>query len=151
GVVKVGDEATFKVDVTRRSAIRGHHSATHLLHAALRKVLGGHVTQKGSLVAQDRLRFDISHNKAMSPDEIRAVEDEVSGEVRANEAVTTRLMDPDSAVKAGAMALFGEKYGEEVRVVSMGTLLDAGPNFSVELCGGTHVRRTGDIGLFKIV
>ena len=152
GTVNVGDEATFKVDSERRTTIRSHHSATHLLHAALRKIVGGHVTQKGSMVAPDRLRFDISHNKALTPEEIRAVEDEVNAEVRANEAVTTRLMDPESAVKAGAMALFGEKYGEEVRVVSMGRLSDeAGPNFSVELCGGTHVRRTGDIGLFKIV
>ncbi len=151
GAVKVGDEATFTVDATRRTAIRSHHSATHLLHAALRKIVGGHVSQKGSMVAQDRLRFDISHNKALTPDEIRAVEDEVNAEVRANEAVTTRLMDPESAVKAGAMALFGEKYGEEVRVVAMGTQPDGSPNFSVELCGGTHVKRTGDIGLFKIV
>jgi alanyl-tRNA synthetase len=151
GSVKVGDEAQFNVEGGRRSAVRGHHSATHLLHAALRKVLGGHVSQKGSLVAAERLRFDISHNKALSVEEIRRVEDQVNAEVRANEAVTTRLMDPDSAVKAGAMALFGEKYGEEVRVVAMGTAPDGSPNFSVELCGGTHVRRTGDIGLFKIV
>jgi len=151
GTVKVGDEAQFNVAGQRRGAVRGHHSATHLLHAALRRVLGGHVSQKGSLVAAERLRFDISHNKPLSPEEIRTVEDHVNAEVRANEEVSTRLMDPDSAVKAGAMALFGEKYGEEVRVVSMGTLSDGGPNFSVELCGGTHVRRTGDIGLFKIV
>jgi alanyl-tRNA synthetase len=149
--VKVGDEAQFNVDGPRRSAVRGHHSATHLLHAALRRTLGDHVSQKGSLVSADRLRFDISHNKPLSPEEVRAVEDQVNAEVRANEAVTTRLMDPESAVKAGAMALFGEKYGEEVRVVAMGTKADAAPNFSVELCGGTHVRRTGDIGLFKIV
>ncbi len=151
GAVKVGDEAQFNVDGKRRGAVRGHHSATHLLHAALRKVLGGHVSQKGSLVAPERLRFDISHNKPLSPEEVRAVEDQVNAEVRANEVVTTRLMDPDSAVKAGAMALFGEKYGDEVRVVAMGTAPDGSPNFSVELCGGTHVRRTGDIGLFKIV
>ena len=151
GTVKVGDEAQFNVEGKRRAAVRGHHSATHLLHAALRRVLGGHVSQKGSLVASERLRFDISHNKPLSPEEIRAVEDQVNAEVRANEAVTTRLMDPESAVKAGAMALFGEKYGDEVRVVAMGTTADGGPNFSVELCGGTHVRRTGDIGLFKIV
>ncbi len=151
GTVKVGDEAQFLVEGKRRSSVRGHHSATHLLHAALRRVLGEHVSQKGSLVAPDRLRFDISHNKALSPEEVRAVEDQVNAEVRANEAVTTRLMDPESAVKAGAMALFGEKYGDEVRVVAMGTVAGGGPNFSVELCGGTHVRRTGDIGLFKIV
>ncbi len=152
GTVKVGDEVLFKVDGARRSSVRGHHSATHLLHAALRQVLGDHVSQKGSLVAADRLRFDISHNKPLAPDEVRAIEDRVNAEIRANEAVTTRLMDPDSAVKAGAMALFGEKYGDEVRVVSMGTVTDADPNpYSVELCGGTHVRRTGDIGLFKII
>ena len=151
GTVKVGDEAQFNVAGKRRAAVRGHHSATHLLHAALRRVLGGHVSQKGSLVASERLRFDISHNKPLSPEEIRAVEDQVNEEVRANEPVTTRLMDPESAVKAGAMALFGEKYGEEVRVVAMGTSADGGPNFSVELCGGTHARRTGDIGLFKII
>ena len=151
GAVKVGDEAQFNVEGKRRAAVRGHHSATHLLHAALRRVLGGHVSQKGSLVASERLRFDISHNKPLSPDEIRSVEDQVNAEVRANESVTTRLMDPESAVKAGAMALFGEKYGDEVRVVAMGSPGDNDINFSVELCGGTHVRRTGDIGLFKIV
>jgi len=151
GVVKVGDEAQFIVEGRRRASVRGHHSATHLLHAALRRVLGSHVSQKGSLVAPERLRFDISHNKPLSPEEIRAVEDQVNAEVRANEAVTTRLMDPDSAVKAGAMALFGEKYGDEVRVVAMGSAQDNNINYSVELCGGTHVRRTGDIGLFKIV
>ena len=152
GSVVVGDEAQFRVNCERRTAIRAHHSATHLLHAALRKVLGEHVTQKGSMVAQDRLRFDISHNKALSPDEIRVVEDHVNAEIRANEAVTTRLMAPEAAVEAGAMALFGEKYGEEVRVVSMGRMSDAeARNYSVELCGGTHVSRTGDIGLFKIV
>ncbi len=151
GSVKVGDEAQFNVEGQRRSAVRGHHSATHLLHAALRRILGTHVSQKGSLVASERLRFDVSHNKPLSPEDIRAIEDQVNAEVRANEAVTTRLMDPDSAVKAGAMALFGEKYGDEVRVVAMGTAPDGSPNFSVELCGGTHVRRTGDIGLFKIV
>ncbi|MCC6913628.1 MAG: alanine--tRNA ligase, partial [Rhodospirillaceae bacterium] len=152
GMVAVGDEAQFRVSGERRTAIRAHHSATHLLHAALRRVLGAHVTQKGSMVAQDRLRFDISHNKALSPDEIRVVEDHVNAEIRANEAVTTRLMAPEAAVEAGAMALFGEKYGEEVRVVAMGRMTEAeARNYSVELCGGTHVSRTGDIGLFKIV
>ena len=152
GTVTVGDEVLLKVNGQRRSSVRGHHSATHLLHAALRRILGTHVTQKGSLVAPDRLRFDISHNKPISPDEVRAIEDQVNAEIRANEAVTTRLMDPDSAVKAGAMALFGEKYGDEVRVVSMGRVAESELNpYSVELCGGTHVRRTGDIGLFKIV
>ncbi len=152
GTVKSGDEATFAVNGERRSAIRGHHSATHLLHAALRQVLGDHVTQKGSLVAPDRLRFDISHPKLLSGDEILKIEDIVNTQIRANEAVSTKLMDPDSAIEAGAMALFGEKYGEEVRVVSMGTLDDASHHqYSVELCGGTHVHRTGDIGLFKII
>ncbi|TAK98490.1 MAG: alanine--tRNA ligase [Rhodospirillaceae bacterium] len=157
GTVKVGDEAAFMVDGPHRSAIRAHHSATHLLHSALRRVLGTHVSQKGSLVTADRLRFDISHPKPLSPEEIRTVESLVNGEIRANEAVSTRLMDPESAVEAGAMALFGEKYGDEVRVVAMGALgADTTPKgvqrpFSVELCGGTHARRTGDIGLFKIV
>ena len=151
GVVKVGDEVLFKVDNARRSSVRGHHSATHLLHAALRRVLGEHVSQKGSLVAPDHLRFDISHNKPLTADDIGAVEIQVNAEIRANEVVTTRLMDSDFAVKAGAMALFGEKYGDEVRVVSMGTIAGTELNpFSVELCGGTHVSRTGDIGLFKI-
>ena len=150
GSIKVGDEARFLVDGPHRSAVRGHHSATHLLHSALRRTLGTHVTQKGSLVSGERLRFDVSHPKPLSADEIRTVENLVNAEVRNNEVVTTRLMDPESAQKAGAMALFGEKYGEEVRVVSMGSLGDS-VNFSVELCGGTHVRRTGDIGLFKIV
>lgn len=152
GILRVGDEVLLKIDSDRRTSVRGHHSATHLLHAALRRVLGGHVTQKGSLVAPDRLRFDISHNKPLTPSEVCEIEDHVNSEIRANEAVTTRLMDPDSAVKAGAMALFGEKYGDEVRVVAMGTTTDFEPNpYSVELCGGTHVSRTGDIGLFKIV
>lgn len=151
GEVAVGDLAVFAIDMVRRDAIRANHSATHLLHAALRRTLGDHVTQKGSLVAPDRLRFDISHPKALSADEIRAVEDEVNAAVRANAPVTTRLMDPESAIKAGAMALFGEKYGEEVRVVSMGGDAECDMHFSTELCGGTHVRRTGDIGFFKIV
>ncbi|PKU26031.1 alanine--tRNA ligase [Telmatospirillum siberiense] len=148
GEVAVGDFADLQVEGVRRGALRAHHSATHLLHAALRRHLGEHVTQKGSLVAPDRLRFDISHNKGLSPEEIRLVEDDVNLHVRANLPVDTRLMTPDAAITAGAMALFGEKYGDEVRVVSMGE----GPDtYSVELCGGTHVRRTGDIGLFKLV
>ncbi len=152
GTVNVGDEILLKVNGERRTSVRSHHSATHLLHAALRRILGDHVTQKGSLVAPDRLRFDISHNKPLTPDEVRMIEAQVNSEVRANEVVTTRLMDPDSAVKAGAMALFGEKYGDEVRVVAMGSTTETNSNpYSVELCGGTHVRRTGDIGLFKIV
>jgi alanyl-tRNA synthetase len=152
GSISVGDEATFNVDVIRRSSVRGHHSATHLLHAALRNVLGDHVTQKGSLVAADRLRFDISHPKPLSPEEIQSVEDIVNAQVRANENVLTKLMDPESAIEVGAMALFGEKYGDEVRVVSMGTEDETSRHqYSVELCGGTHVYRTGDIGFFKIV
>jgi alanyl-tRNA synthetase len=121
-----------------------------LLHAALRKVLGEHVTQKGSLVAPDRLRFDFSHPKALSPDEIAAIEADVNAEIRANEPVSTRLMTPDDAVAAGALALFGEKYGDEVRVLSMGRQGEK-QHYSVELCGGTHVNATGDIALFKIV
>ncbi|MCW5747314.1 MAG: alanine--tRNA ligase, partial [Alphaproteobacteria bacterium] len=149
GEIKVGDDVNLAIDATRRAALRAHHSATHLLHKALRNHLGAHVTQKGSLVAPDRLRFDISHNKAIAPGELRAVEDEVNARIRLNSPVETRLMTPDEAVKSGAMALFGEKYGDEVRVLSMGGA--EGETYSVELCGGTHARRTGDIGLFKIV
>ncbi|MFN4274925.1 MAG: alanine--tRNA ligase [Ferrovibrio sp.] len=149
GTLKTGDMATLTVDHARRSAIRANHSATHLLHAALRRKLGDHVTQKGSLVSPDRFRFDISHPKPLSVDETLAVEAEVNEVVRQNSDVTTRLMTPDEAIAAGAMALFGEKYGDEVRVLAMGKLGDK--DYSVELCGGTHVRRTGDIGLFKIV
>jgi alanyl-tRNA synthetase len=148
GPIAVGEEVRLTVDAERRDATRAHHSATHLLHAALRNALGDHVTQKGSQVGPDRLRFDFAHPKAMNLDEIRVVERAVNREVRKNLDVTTKLMGQDEAIKAGAMALFGEKYGDEVRVVSMG---DNGLNFSVELCGGTHVRRTGDIGGFKIV
>ncbi|MDA8230674.1 MAG: alanine--tRNA ligase [Magnetospirillum sp.] len=150
GPIAVGEDAHLAIDVDRRDAIRAHHSATHLLHAALRKTLGEHVTQKGSLVGPDRLRFDISHPKALSPEELRTVEREVNRQVRRNRGVTTTLMTPDAAIEAGAMALFGEKYGEEVRVVAMGGD-DANPHFSVELCGGTHVRRTGDIGALKVI
>jgi alanyl-tRNA synthetase len=144
GPAAVGEDAHFAVDVERRDATRGHHSATHLLHAALRAVLGEHVTQKGSQVGAERLRFDFAHPKALSPEEVRAVELRVNQQVRRNAEVGTKLMTPDAAIEAGAMALFGEKYGEEVRVVSMG-------DFSVELCGGTHVGRTGDIGGIKIL
>src|SRR5919109_1049467 len=152
GEVKVGDAVEMKVNGKRRTSLRAHHSATHLLHEALRRRLGAHVTQKGSLVAPDRLRFDFSHSKAMTPEDIAIVEREVNDRIRDNEAVETRLMTPQAAIEAGAMALFGEKYGDEVRVVSMGGK-PANENkvFSTELCGGTHVRRTGDIGLFKIV
>ncbi|WP_298724549.1 alanine--tRNA ligase [uncultured Ferrovibrio sp.] len=150
GTIKVGDMTTLSVDVARRAAIASNHSATHLLHAALRRKLGDHVTQKGSLVAPDRFRFDISHPKPLSHEEIAAVEAEVNEMIRQNDAVTTRLMTPSEAIAAGAMALFGEKYGDEVRVLSMGKLPD-GKDYSTELCGGTHVKRTGDIALFKIV
>ena len=144
----VGDAVSLAVDAGRRRALRRNHSATHLLHAALRRRLGDHVTQKGSLVAPDRLRFDISHPAPVGDDEIAAVEAEVNREILANGPVSTVLMRPEEAVERGALALFGEKYGDEVRVVSMG---GADTAFSVELCGGTHVARTGDIGLFKIV
>jgi len=149
GSVKVGDALHMLVDTGRRSHIRANHSATHLLHAALRHRLGGHVTQKGSLVAADRFRFDFSHPKALTPEDIAAVEAEVNRHIRENEEVTTRLMTPDAAIGAGAMALFGEKYGDEVRVLSMGKA-DRG-SYSVELCGGTHVSALGDIGLFVII
>ena len=149
GAIKVGDMVKLDIDVARRDAIRANHSATHLLHAALRGRLGGHVTQKGSLVAADRLRFDFSQPTALTADDIAAIEAEVNAEIRANEAVSTRLMTPDDAIEAGAMALFGEKYGDEVRVLSMGRVTDK--HYSVELCGGTHVRALGDIGVFRIV
>ena len=149
GTVRVGDAVQLVVDVVRRDATRANHSATHLLHQALRNRLGGHVTQKGSLVAPDRLRFDFSHPSALSAEDIAAVEAEVNAEIRANEEVSTRLMTPDDAIAAGAMALFGEKYGDEVRVLSMGRTTDK--SYSVELCGGTHVRALGDIGIFRIV
>ena len=150
GSIKLGDTVKLDIDVTRRDAIRANHSATHLLHAALRHRLGTHVTQKGSLVAPDRFRFDFSHPTALSAEDIAAVEAEVNAEVRGNEPVVTRLMSPDDAIDAGAMALFGEKYGDEVRVLSMGHA-QGGKNYSVELCGGTHVRALGDIGLLRIV
>ncbi len=151
GTVKVGDAVHLEVDAERRDRIRANHSATHLVHAALRNRLGDHVTQKGSLVSEDRFRFDFSHPKPLSEDDIAAIEAEVNDEIRANEQVGTRLMTPDDAVAAGALALFGEKYGDEVRVLSMGRRGGEGRNYSVELCGGTHVKATGDIGLFKIV
>jgi alanyl-tRNA synthetase len=151
GEVSVGDNVQLEVDNARRDRIRANHSATHLVHAALRNRLGGHVTQKGSMVAEERLRFDFSQPVALTPDDIAAVEAEVNAEIRANEPVSTRLMSPDDAVAAGALALFGEKYGEEVRVLAMGRAGQEGRRYSVELCGGTHVRATGDIGLFRIV
>ncbi|MER8727061.1 alanine--tRNA ligase [Mesorhizobium sp. M1027] len=154
GTVKTGATVELKVDHARRSRLRANHSATHLIHEALREVLGTHVAQKGSLVAPERLRFDISHNKPISPDELEEVERMANEIVVQNGPVTTRLMSVDDAIAEGAMALFGEKYGDEVRVVSMGTGLHgakANRPYSVELCGGTHVRATGDIGLVRIV
>jgi alanyl-tRNA synthetase len=151
GAVAVGDSVHLTVDAERRDKIRANHSATHLVHAALRNRLGSHVTQKGSLVAADRFRFDFSHPKPLADEDIAAIEAEVNAEIRANEQVQTRLMSPDDAVEAGALALFGEKYGEEVRVLSMGRKTAGTRNYSVELCGGTHVSATGDIGLFHIV
>ncbi len=154
GPLKVGDAVELHVNGTRRTAIRANHSATHLLHEALRETLGTHVTQKGSLVDPDKLRFDYSHPKPLSKEELAAVEDLANAVILRDSPVVTRLMPVDDAVAAGAMALFGEKYGEEVRVVSMGEASHddkGGRVFSVELCGGTHVRATGEIGLVKVV
>lgn len=144
GALKVGDAVQADVDEARRARIRLNHSATHLMHAALRQVLGTHVAQKGSLVSDKVLRFDFSHNEAMKPSEIREVEDLVNAQIRRNLPIETNIMDLDAARAKGAMALFGEKYDERVRVLSMG-------DFSTELCGGTHASRTGDIGLFRII
>ncbi|HET7384468.1 MAG TPA: alanine--tRNA ligase [Pseudolabrys sp.] len=151
GRVKAGDPLLLEVDHARRGAIRQNHSATHLLHESLRQVLGDHVAQKGSLVAPDRLRFDFSHPKPMSPEEIERVEDIANDIVLQNAPVTTRLMAVDDAIASGARALFGEKYGDEVRVVTMGDGTGNTMGWSVELCGGTHVDRTGDIGLISLV
>ncbi|WP_439645781.1 alanine--tRNA ligase [Rheinheimera nanhaiensis] len=144
GTLKLGDKVDAQIDSARRAAIKQNHSATHLLHAALRKVLGEHVTQKGSLVGPERLRFDFSHFEAVKADQLRQIELLVNEQIQQNNVLDTRLMPIEQAKAAGAMALFGEKYDDEVRVLSMG-------DFSIELCGGTHVSRTGDIGLFKIV
>ncbi|HQU00882.1 MAG TPA: alanine--tRNA ligase, partial [Acetobacteraceae bacterium] len=150
GTARLDMPVLATVDHARRTGIRAHHSATHLLHEALRRHLGPHVTQKGSLNAPDRLRFDISQPRPITPAELAAVEREVNDHIRQNAAVTTRLMSPEDAVKLGAMALFGEKYGEEVRVVAMGEGNGEKSAYSIELCGGTHVGRTGDIGLLRI-
>ncbi len=150
GTARVGAAVHAEIDHDRRRAIRAAHSATHLLHEALRRRLGSHVTQKGSLNAPDRLRFDISHPRPLSAEDLATVEAEVNARIRENSAVTTRLMTPAAAVELGAMALFGEKYGDEVRVVMMGAPDGNKPAWSIELCGGTHVGRTGDIGLFRI-
>ena len=149
GQIKVGDFVTLKIDTVRRDSLRANHSATHLLHASLRHRLGDHVTQKGSLVAPDRLRFDFSHNQSVTAEQIAMIEADVNAQIRGNQAVTTRLMPPDDAVAAGALALFGEKYGDEVRVLTMGKTDDA--HYSLELCGGTHVNALGDIALFVVI
>jgi alanyl-tRNA synthetase len=152
GSVKAGEGASLKIDAARRARTKANHSATHLLHAALRDVLGPHVTQKGSYVGPDRLRFDFSHARTLSEDEAKAVEAQVNAVIRQNVAGETAEMTPDAAIEAGALALFGEKYGDSVRVLTMGRSLEmAGKAYSVELCGGTHVERTGDIALFKII
>jgi len=144
GELQVGDRVDARVDSVRRRATALHHSATHLLHAALRRVLGDHVQQRGSLVGPDRLRFDFSHYEAVSRDQLRGIERLVNSQIRDNHTVETRIMGLDDAKASGAIALFGEKYAEQVRVLRMG-------DFSTELCGGTHVRAVGDIGLFKII
>ena len=156
GEVRTGQAAVLEVDHARRTSIRANHSATHLLHEALREALGDHVAQRGSLNAADRLRFDFSHAKALSGDELAGVEREVNDYIRQNAPVDTRIMTPDDARALGAQALFGEKYGDEVRVVSMGRQNGSGKGtdgntYSLELCGGTHVRHTGDIGAFVIL
>ncbi len=151
GAIEKGATLELKVDHNRRSAIRANHSATHLLHEALRQVLGEHVAQKGSLQDAERTRFDISQPTAITPEQIREIEDQVNQKIRANTKVITRIMNIDDARDAGAIALFGEKYDDEVRVVSMGANAQGEAQYSVELCGGTHVNRTGDIGLFKII
>ena len=153
GTLAKGQEVRLQIDVSRRLRLRANHSATHLLHESLRLVLGDHVSQKGSLVSPDRLRFDFSHQKAVSTDELDQVQQIVNARIRMNSDVTTRIMTPDAAIELGALALFGEKYGDEVRVVQMGGAAGDDPNkaWSVELCGGTHVGRTGDISLLKII
>ncbi len=155
GALGIGDRVQLAVDVHHRDEIRANHSATHLLHAALRNRLGAHVSQKGSMVAADRLRFDFSHPSALTAEDIAALDAEVNAQIRRNALVTTRLMTPEDAIAAGAMALFGEKYGDEVRVLAMGAVPVASTGheapYSVELCGGIHVAALGDIGLFKIV
>jgi len=149
GSIKLNDNVEMKINIERRDDTRAYHSATHLLHESLRRVLGTHVTQKGSLVEPSRLRFDFSHMKPITEEEINKIETFVNSMVEKKSEVRTRLMTPDEAVENGALALFGEKYGDEVRVLSMGN--ENGKYFSTELCGGTHVKNTGDIGKFKIV
>jgi alanyl-tRNA synthetase len=151
GALKVGDAVELRVDGERRRATRANHSATHLLHAALKRIVGPHVSQKGSMVGPERLRFDFSHPKALTQEELEAIENQVNAVIRQNSDVSTRLMPTDEAIEAGAEALFGEKYGDEVRVLTMGEDAGATKPYSVELCGGTHVHRLGDIGLFTIL
>ena len=144
-----GETVSLSVNHGRRTSTRAHHSATHLLHEALRQVLGTHVAQKGSLVEEDRLRFDFSHGGPVTPAELEAIENQVNAVIRQNDEARIEVMAPDEAIEAGALALFGEKYGDEVRVLSMGRPLEDGSRpYSVELCGGTHVARTGDIAAF---
>ena len=152
GTLKVGTATTLRVFAHERLTIRSNHSGAHLLHTALKNILGPHIAQKGQLVDADRLRFDFSHNAPVTEDELARIEDEVNAVIRQNVPARTELMNPEAAIEAGAIALFGEKYGEEVRVLTLGnSLVDASKPYSVELCGGTHVARTGDIALFKIV
>lgn len=151
GIISEDDSAKFIMDTSHRNNLRKHHSATHILHSVMRNVLGRHITQKGSLVAKDRLRFDVSHPKAITKAELNLIEDKVNQIIADNSRVITELMSTDKAIESGAMALFGEKYDSEVRVVSMGHDKDETNPYSFELCGGTHVARTGDIGAFKIV
>jgi len=151
GALKPGDKVELKVDAGKRRTTRSNHSAAHLLHAALKHVLGPHVAQKGQLVDADRMRFDFSHGAPLTDAEIARIEAEVNAVILQNQAASTRLMSPEKAIEAGAVALFGEKYGEEVRVLSLGHALEGDGDYSVELCGGTHVARTGDIALFKII
>ena len=149
GVLKVDDEVSMEIDLDRRNSLKIHHSATHLLHESLRRNLGEHISQKGSLVAPDKLRFDISHNKPISNKDIETIEKEINNKIRENLEVSTEIMAIEDAQNVGALALFGEKYGDEVRVVKMQN--NANDKYSIELCGGTHVSRTGDIGMFKII
>ena len=149
GSIKVGENVSLEINIKKRNDARAYHSATHLLHEALRRTLGKHVTQKGSLVSSEKLRFDFSHNKVIEKDEINKIETIVNNMINISSDVQTRIMTPKAAVEKGALALFGEKYGDEVRVLSMGT--ENNSYFSTELCGGTHVKNTSDIGRFKIV
>ena len=151
GTLKLGDKVELKVDGHKRQTTRSNHSAAHLLHAALKHVLGAHVAQKGQLVDADRMRFDFSHGAPLTDAEIARIEAEVNAVILQNQAASTKLMSPEKAIEAGAIALFGEKYGEEVRVLALGHALEGEGDYSVELCGGTHVSRTGDIALFKII